>query len=671
MHLMQRSSESGGASAPAAPPSVHATLASTGQPLEASMRATMESHFGADFAGVQVHTDPSAAASARDVDARAYTVGSHLVFGAGQYAPDTTGGRRLIAHELAHVVQQDGSAVRLQRDPPKPTPTPTPTPTPPALAPAVAPKNQAEADAQTSLAYPKDADLEKAFKRFEGIPEISNITVPTERRAFLARMSLYLGPAPAAENHFAKIKKAKFGRDPQWAHEKVLDRLNAVRDELKTKGHAMPESGATFSLRGRDLGPVQPRGLMVHALGLALDYRAETNVHIKDPRLVDLQSIFVREAMRIDVGKWTDRRATILKMGQGTATAAEIKAFDEKFHSQFEAAALGSKAMQAILSTEDVAKVAELSDRYRALKKRMADIAAREKKIPERERSGIKYWGDKAGFYEGGSPQWESLQVERRFAEQERTSIATGTSTLMDPLKKKVQDEMDDYLKKHPELSGLPDAAELESEHTRFATEFKSAETAMKKAKAVMDRATKTVSAANAALVKAGDAVVQAEERGSPTARLQGLADAARQKAQDATDAAFVAEHAFAEATAAFDAARAERDKWEGKYAFIGQERWFERLRNLRDSLVSDLDFVLIGKRTVEDPSIAQLLQKGYFNPDEPGKGGFDEEFMKTMAHHGFDQGAEWEPGGVDSMHFELTDAVESLLQPADAKVKK
>jgi hypothetical protein len=107
---------------PVAPPSVHATLASAGRPLDAPIRAEMESHFGTDFGGVQLHTDPLAAASADDVAARAYTVGPHLVFGAGEYAPDCAEGRQLIAHELAHVVQQgaaphaDGRAA-LQRTP--------------------------------------------------------------------------------------------------------------------------------------------------------------------------------------------------------------------------------------------------------------------------------------------------------------------------------------------------------------------------------------------------------------------------------------------------------------------------------------------------------------------------------------------------------------------------
>lgn len=137
-----------------APPSVHEVLASPGQPLDAPTRAFMEPRFGRyfpgpppagsggyaplavnqpgdafereaesvagrvmalapaaagpshDFARVRVHTGSAAAASAENVRARAYTVGSEIVFGAGQYAPGTDAGRTLLAHELAHVVQQ-------------------------------------------------------------------------------------------------------------------------------------------------------------------------------------------------------------------------------------------------------------------------------------------------------------------------------------------------------------------------------------------------------------------------------------------------------------------------------------------------------------------------------------------------------------------------------------
>jgi hypothetical protein len=75
----------------------------------------MEQRFGHPLARVRVHADAAAAQSAQDVDARAYTVGDDIVFGARQYAPDTEHGRGLIAHEVTHVLQQSGSNRLLQR----------------------------------------------------------------------------------------------------------------------------------------------------------------------------------------------------------------------------------------------------------------------------------------------------------------------------------------------------------------------------------------------------------------------------------------------------------------------------------------------------------------------------------------------------------------------------
>lgn len=91
------------------PPIVHAALRSTSQPLDGVTRAFMESHFGHDFSQVRVHTDTKAAESAQAIDALAYTVGRDIMFGVGQYAPATLAGKKLLAHELTHVVQQRGA----------------------------------------------------------------------------------------------------------------------------------------------------------------------------------------------------------------------------------------------------------------------------------------------------------------------------------------------------------------------------------------------------------------------------------------------------------------------------------------------------------------------------------------------------------------------------------
>lgn len=91
---------------PTAPPIVREVLRAPGRPLDSATRVFMESRFGQNFSRVRVHTDTRAAESARLVNASAYTVGQDVVFGAGQYAPGTDTGQRLIAHELTHVVQQ-------------------------------------------------------------------------------------------------------------------------------------------------------------------------------------------------------------------------------------------------------------------------------------------------------------------------------------------------------------------------------------------------------------------------------------------------------------------------------------------------------------------------------------------------------------------------------------
>lgn len=82
-----------------------------GRPLDAGTRAFMESRFSSDFGQVRIHDGPAAARSAAAMGARAYTLGNDLVFGAGHYAPATTAGQRLLAHELAHVLQHARGAV--------------------------------------------------------------------------------------------------------------------------------------------------------------------------------------------------------------------------------------------------------------------------------------------------------------------------------------------------------------------------------------------------------------------------------------------------------------------------------------------------------------------------------------------------------------------------------
>ncbi len=93
-------------------PDIEAAIASVsgrGRSLDATLAADAGNALGASFADVRVHHDEHAAALNRAVSARAFTVGRDIFFGAGEYSPGTSGGRELLTHELAHVVQQRGA----------------------------------------------------------------------------------------------------------------------------------------------------------------------------------------------------------------------------------------------------------------------------------------------------------------------------------------------------------------------------------------------------------------------------------------------------------------------------------------------------------------------------------------------------------------------------------
>lgn len=111
--LQRKTADEGGA-ARASVPGDFVRRLGHGRPLDAATRAFMEPRFGHDFSAVRVHADTDASESAHSVGALAYTVGNHVVFGAGRYSPGSREGSLLLAHELAHVVQQSAAGSQLQ-----------------------------------------------------------------------------------------------------------------------------------------------------------------------------------------------------------------------------------------------------------------------------------------------------------------------------------------------------------------------------------------------------------------------------------------------------------------------------------------------------------------------------------------------------------------------------
>lgn len=98
------------------PPTIKNVISSGGRLLDADTRSFFEPRFGIDLGHVRIHADSAAVQSARSINAKAYTLGSNIVFAKSEYQPEADGGKRLVAHELAHVVQQGtGKIQQLQR----------------------------------------------------------------------------------------------------------------------------------------------------------------------------------------------------------------------------------------------------------------------------------------------------------------------------------------------------------------------------------------------------------------------------------------------------------------------------------------------------------------------------------------------------------------------------
>jgi hypothetical protein len=109
--LARQASDEGGGAPAEVETAIHKERGS-GQNLDGGVRKQMEGALGADFSNVRVHTDAQSDSLNRSLSARAFTTGQDIFFSQGAYQPGSSSGRELIAHELTHVVQQDGNAVR-------------------------------------------------------------------------------------------------------------------------------------------------------------------------------------------------------------------------------------------------------------------------------------------------------------------------------------------------------------------------------------------------------------------------------------------------------------------------------------------------------------------------------------------------------------------------------
>ncbi|HLG54766.1 MAG TPA: DUF4157 domain-containing protein [Vicinamibacterales bacterium] len=220
-------------------PAIAAARSTGGRPLDPATRADMEPKFGFDFGRVRVHTDAGAAQGARSINAHAYTVGGDVVFAAGRYAPHTGEGRRLLAHELTHVVQQDGAPpARVSRDAadagaPAGAPVPAPAAAP-AAAPGAAPGapggTPAAGAAKPGATPPGTPPLKVATKFDENDPQMLKLR---------ATILDGIRPSVLSENTFVgdvfgiKVELTKDELEP--VREKVRAAIRAKGPDIKRR----------------------------------------------------------------------------------------------------------------------------------------------------------------------------------------------------------------------------------------------------------------------------------------------------------------------------------------------------------------------------------------------------------------------------------------------------
>ncbi len=714
--------------------SVEHTLAAAGTALPSALRRDMQQQFGHDFSQVRLHTDPAAARSAHELRAHAYTVGPHIVFGAGRFMPHTPGGRHLLAHELTHVLQQGaGSGVAVQRQPSNDAGLDAPASpstdagavaapagdagapsadagTPAPAAPTRVPGNEAEAIEDTDKIFPDDADVASAIS---GLPEVVQKELGTDidyQRRFLSRMSLYLGPHPNTIDHFKGIDVFKFADGTRLdLHTDAISHLRDVQSVIGAKN--MPSSGTGFALRDKIKAAVQTPGQMVHAVGYAIDFRAARNPHFKDARLVAVQALYKQSqtSFNIATGSWTTRRGTIRKMGRGELAedARERKDFIARFRAEGAKDLAGNELITHEISAPNLAALKALRDEYKAYLLRRRAFQKALAAARARLRRGESLTVDPADVAsamlkpdlttERGRLLNEIMQVTAQ-----RQSIIERTRTIL----KGLIDKTDADLQRTKQA---PYVSDSEKDYAAKLDRLQKAKVEAQAAVASADRDLRKVRAAltqHANAVTRTDTQLKAERNPARRTRLEEK----RRAEQEAKTAAISATQASANrriqsgvdksnADAALDEARGASRK----------RLWLHQLEDLQRGLsLDDFDARLVfgignkdaeADKEVRDPSLVQLFSKGFFNVDPAPPSvapmpapipaaagarkpaaprpaptppqGFDLNFMEEMAKHGFDQGSEWAPGGVDSMHFEYAEGVDALHSPSDAVSSK
>ena len=595
-------------------------LRGSGQPLPKSIRTFFESRFGYDFSHVRIHTDPEAAKLARALNAEAFTYGRDIYFGEGRYNPNTLTGKRLLAHELAHVVQQGNTNF-------------------PTLQWKVSDVTNEKASQSEKLcdmmgneiySGKKEEIIKKINDDISKLPDIVRKQLNYKFKnycEFLISMPRYIDNPI---QHFKKIRKAEVP-GKVWLHEIAATRLEEVKELVKDE---MPATTVALGLRGRYKPHLRKsKSMMAHPLGYAVDYRAIKNPMIKDQKLVRLIEIITGQSISINLGlRWSKRREEIKECGK-----IEIKNLEDvnkcneimfkKLEQEYDRLVKASKFFRRKELGEIREKIEEIK---KEIKKKNTELSKLERELKrlKRKKKNTKKIKDIIDIYTYDiiiaiyKEIKEILKKEKRTLEDKIPDILEEARELMlTKIRKEkslIEKEVTNCEKTFGEL--LPqEEKKLKREKRKLTREKKQKENLIKRQKGRLEKAQKKLN---------------------------------------------MLEKQLEELTT-------NLNKVEGQLKCISKKKELNILNELENHL-TNLGPV-IGKRKAQNPAIWQLIELGYFNSDperpqniihKPWKYGFNLLFIKAMMKRGFDWGATWSPGSTDPMHFELVEGVESIKTP-------
>jgi hypothetical protein len=670
---------------------------------EAHLVQFVARRFGHDLSEVRIHADAGADGAARALHARAYTVGTDVVFARGEYAPATRGGQRLLAHELAHVIQQrQGLARSIQRKPDD-------SPQPDAGSPG------SDAPAQAAAAPDPDANEAEARKQDPSLPQISKqsavkneaavgkIVVQSfggeeglndafdnlsqfvkkevgkgleERKQFFIRLRLYFDNWKDLLDHFSENNLVKVDREYEGKNKSkhkggkvqvvlakdAAEHLNRGLDVLEKMEHPFPSITVGFGLRGYYKGDIQSQGYMIHALGYAFDVAAARNPKIgysdkpgTGPEQLDpyhVATVIPPASAHMDMGDMNMNNSDIVaRMGKRTAAGSdkdlsaeedkdpEARKYFERFKVQFNQMMLGSRAFIASIPEDRRQKLLNIREAYLGKMKALKELNDEHAKAKKPGRPGAP------------NPRIAQLEEEQRQLLAQIVPLVTEWVTFLDS-------EIEKTLKDHPEMRNMRSPAEI-------SRDLKTAEAGLERAKA------------DEARTRSGEAKEQEElER-----ELKTRGDDAHE--QDEWDVLNAPKGATRDESVheRVVAATRNRDKYADELKKASDKKlakawpWLTSYKELSRTLKGiglntadgrkNFERLMIGKledkTPVENPPLLRLLDTGIFNPDNA----FDLKFFEEMAHSGFVPGATWSFGGADPMHFELQEGRKRIVSPS------